>query len=141
MNHSAIEPSNRNLPPISEKLPQPGLSSNESEHGDGRPQFAQTETEKLLTDIWASVLACGTVDRQQGFFDLGGHSLSATQVASRIKHAMDIEISLADFFNAPTLAELAALLDSRRRQDVHAGLPPMVALPRAGSFPLSFAQE
>ncbi|MCB0006411.1 MAG: amino acid adenylation domain-containing protein [Anaerolineales bacterium] len=141
MNHSAIEPSNHNLPPISEQPQQPHLVSEKTEQEDGRPQLAQTQTEQLLTEIWASVLECGSIDRQQRFFDLGGHSLSATQVASRIKHAMDIEISLADFFNAPTLAELAALLDSRRRQDVHAGLPPMVALPRAGSFPLSFAQE
>ena len=45
------------------------------------------------------------------FFAFGGHSLKVTQVVSRIAQDLKKTVSLRDFFNQPTIAELAALLD------------------------------
>ena len=101
----------------------------------------QTQTEQLIADIWSAVLRLNSVGRNQRFFELGGHSLLATQVISRIQQATNVELPLADLFNTPTVAGLAALVDSGRRHDSGPTLPPLAPLPRDTNYPLSFAQE
>jgi len=74
----------------------------------------RTETERLLADTWAEVLGldrCGVFDN---FFDLGGHSLMATQLISRLAPRFGVEIPLGELFDRPTIATLAELIDTRR---------------------------
>lgn len=97
------------------------------------------ETERLVADIWNSVLQVDHVGRNISFFELGGHSLLATQVVSRIEAATGTEIALADFFAGPTVAALAELVSSDRGSV--SSLPPIELLPRGTAYPLSFAQE
>ena len=66
--------------------------------------------EKVLAEIWSEVLEITPVGVNRDFFALGGHSLSATKVASRIKRRMGVEVPLRALFQNPTIAELARAL-------------------------------
>ena len=85
-------------------LPEPGGERPELEVGY---EEAGTETEKKLAEIWAQVLGVEKVGVHDNFFDLGGQSLLATQIISRSRKALHIELPLRRFFEAPTVAEQA----------------------------------
>jgi nonribosomal peptide synthetase DhbF len=80
-----------------------------------RPQLAghysapSTPQEELLVQIWALVLDIPQPSINDNFFELGGHSLLATQVVARIR-ASGYDISVADFFDHPTIAAVAPRL-------------------------------
>ncbi len=100
----------------------------------------RTPTEELLAGIWASTLGINRISIHDHFFELGGHSLLATQVLSRIRETFQVELSLHSFFAAPTVAELAAVIDAGSRHSSEL-LTPIPRAERAGDLPLSFAQR
>ena len=71
----------------------------------------RTETERELAEIWGAQLGVVQVGIHDRFFDLGGHSLLAVQVASEIRDRFQIEMPVLKLFQAPSVAELAALVD------------------------------
>ncbi len=73
----------------------------------------RTATEARLAAIWRKMSATDSVGADDDFFDLGGHSLAASRVVSRIRLVFGNEISLRQFFEHPTLEALAALVDNR----------------------------
>ncbi|MCY1047782.1 amino acid adenylation domain-containing protein [Corallococcus sp. bb12-1] len=72
----------------------------------------RTPVEELLVELWSELLGSGPVGVDQDFFDLGGHSLLATQVASRVGAVFGVALSLTDLFAHPTVASLAARIES-----------------------------
>src|SRR5262249_24200124 len=60
----------------------------------------------VVARIWEEVLGIERIGIRDNFFDLGGHSLMATQVISRVQEAFQIEIGLRSLFEAPTVAGL-----------------------------------
>lgn len=73
----------------------------------------RTETEKKVAAIWAQLLNVEQIGIHDDFFDLGGHSLLAIRALSRIREEFDVELPLATLLQAPTVAQLAALLQKR----------------------------
>jgi amino acid adenylation domain-containing protein len=63
--------------------------------------------EQRLCVIWEQVLEIGRVGVEDHFFDLGGHSLHATQLASRASEAFRVRVRTRDLFDRPTVAALA----------------------------------
>ncbi|HEX6372652.1 MAG TPA: amino acid adenylation domain-containing protein, partial [Longimicrobium sp.] len=94
------------------------------------------ETEQAVAAIWAELLGTDRVGRGDDFFALGGHSLLAVRVASRVRQALGVDVSLGDLFERPVLADFARGLDAAGRAD-HAIDP----VDRTGPIPLSFAQQ
>ena len=78
----------------------------------------QCMAEELLADIWREVLGLDRVDVHANFFELGGHSLLATQVITRLYEALNVELPLAQFFIAPTITQLAPLVEELLLQDI-----------------------
>jgi non-ribosomal peptide synthetase component F len=72
----------------------------------------RTRVEADVARIWASVLKIEVVGVHDNFFDLGGHSLMATQVLSRMRKHFNADIQLRSIFESPTVAELAAHIES-----------------------------
>jgi acyl-CoA synthetase (AMP-forming)/AMP-acid ligase II/acyl carrier protein len=70
-----------------------------------------TPTEKQLADLWSAVLGVERVGITENFFALGGDSLLATQVTSRIRDAFGIELPLPTIFREPTIAALGQAVD------------------------------
>jgi len=72
----------------------------------------ETETQKALAQIWAEVLGREKVGINDNFFDLGGHSLMATQVVSRVQQVFNVELPVSGLFENPTIKQLGAELDA-----------------------------
>jgi amino acid adenylation domain-containing protein len=101
-----------------------------------------TPLEELVCNVFADVLRLQKVGANENFFHLGGHSLSATRVISRLKEAVGPIVSLRDLFEAPTPALLARRLERAQQDD--SGAPEMLPLSRVernNALPLSFAQQ
>ncbi len=101
--------------------------------------------EEMAAGVFAEVLGAERVGAHDDFFDLGGHSLKATQAASRLSRLVGAEVPLRDLFEAPTPAGLAARLAPRLSAQAAGGAdggpPPLVPVPRDRPLPLSFAQQ
>jgi amino acid adenylation domain-containing protein len=70
----------------------------------------RTGTEKALAAIWAELLKVDAVGVDDNFFDLGGHSLMVFKALSRIRDVFAVDLPVQDFFENPTIAEIAKLL-------------------------------
>jgi acyl carrier protein len=67
----------------------------------------RNDTEQQLAALFSELLNVERVGIHDNFFNLGGHSLLATQAVTRIRSTFNVELSLQDFFEAPTIAEFA----------------------------------
>ncbi|HEY2738906.1 MAG TPA: amino acid adenylation domain-containing protein, partial [Thermoanaerobaculia bacterium] len=104
----------------------------------------RTPMEEIIAVVWANVLHLETIGVQDDFFALGGHSLLAGRVLSRLCSAFGVELSLRDFFRAPTVAALAAHVQAARGVVSRRAVPPLLPVPlrsREAGVPLSLAQE
>ena len=120
-------------------LPAPERDGREAESSYTAPR---TATEEVLAGIWAGVLGLACVGTQDDFFDLGGHSLLVTQVASRIRDAFSVELPVRVLFEEPTVERLARAVDSAMRAKDGLLPPPIERAPRhEGPLPVSFMQE
>ncbi|MEM9093242.1 MAG: phosphopantetheine-binding protein, partial [Cyanobacteria bacterium P01_F01_bin.53] len=72
----------------------------------------QTQNEKLIASIWQEVLQVDRVGIYDNFFELGGDSLLATRVISQISKAFQIELPIANIFEAPTVAGLLEKIET-----------------------------
>ncbi|MEM7348365.1 MAG: AMP-binding protein, partial [Chloroflexota bacterium] len=70
-----------------------------------------TPKEELLTAVWQEVLGVKQVGIQDRFLDIGGDSVLATQLLTRVRQQLNLEIPLIDFFETPTISQQAALLE------------------------------
>lgn len=77
----------------------------------------QNELEQLIAGFWQEVLFLDTIDRDDNFFDLGGHSLLLMKVNLKLKHHSGKEISLVEMFKYPTIASLAEFLSGQQNGD------------------------
>ncbi|HEX6287737.1 MAG TPA: condensation domain-containing protein, partial [Herpetosiphonaceae bacterium] len=100
----------------------------------------RTETETTLARIWADVLGLEQVGVHHNFFEVGGHSLLGTQVISRVRQSLGVELPLRALFEAPTIAALAQRIAAGDGQ-IRRALPPIQRVDRADELPLSFAQQ
>ena len=101
-------------------------------------QAPRTTTERRLGEIWQEVLGLRAPGIHESFFALGGHSLLAARLASRILRAFGVALPLKKLFEAPTIAEIAAALDSATAVAPEAAIP---RVRREAEMPCSFAQE
>lgn len=88
-----------------------------------------TSTEATLLEIWQDLLRLKQITIDDNFFELGGHSLLATQLTSRVRDAFGLELPLKSVFEAPTIAQLAPILDTL--QQPSSKIPPLVRLDRS----------
>jgi acyl carrier protein len=59
-------------------------------------------------DLWAQVLGISGIGIHDDFIALGGDSILATQLLARVRDLFDIEYSMVDFFDRPTVARMSA---------------------------------
>ena len=102
----------------------------------------QTPTQIRLAEIMGDLLQLPVHSRSAEFFALGGHSLMATQLASRIERQFGLEMPLRDVFQLTRVDELAAEIDRRLGTvEKTAGAGAITPCPGDMPLPLSFAQQ
>jgi natural product biosynthesis luciferase-like monooxygenase protein len=90
-------------------LPDPGSASEPA----ADLEQPRTQVESEIARIFSETLGYDRVGRKQSFFNLGGHSLSAVQLAFRIRRHFNVEFPLQTLLQAPTVAELAGQIEDR----------------------------
>ncbi|WP_434707697.1 non-ribosomal peptide synthase/polyketide synthase [Pseudomonas sp. R1-1] len=113
-------------------LPAPDASQSQSTY-----VAPLTATQHAVAEIWQAVLQLDRVGLSDNFFELGGHSLLVTQVVSRVRQALNVQVPLRSLFEHSTLADFVAALGVDQATEE----PPIVALPRLQPMALSYAQE
>jgi amino acid adenylation domain-containing protein len=100
-----------------------------------------TPLEELLVGLWAQIFPGEDVSIHDDFFHLGGDSLLATQLLSRVREATHVEILFRHFFAMPTIAEMAEHIETAHRTALGLQAPPLRPVPRDQALPLSYAQQ
>lgn len=118
-------------------LPKPTNTSSETSVS----QPLETETQKVVANIFAEILNINHISPDDYFFELGGHSLSAAMVCSRLREEYFLDFSLKYFYQKPTVRDLASDIEQRKNRGEHLVQAAIDILPVRKDVPLSFAQE
>jgi amino acid adenylation domain-containing protein len=97
----------------------------------------RNEVEQKLVAIWQQLLDTERIGVKDHFFDLGGHSLKITRLASQVHKTFEAKIALKDLFMRPVLEEQAAFIQ-RSRKTAYSQIIPVPVQPH---YPLSAAQR
>ncbi len=100
----------------------------------------RTASERTLADIWEQLLGIERIGVNDDFLALGGDSMMAALIIARIRDTTGAPVSILAFFEHPTIAGLAELIDRGGEDRFHAN-DPIVAGSMSGDLPLSSAQR
>ncbi|MEU5445348.1 amino acid adenylation domain-containing protein [Streptomyces griseofuscus] len=94
--------------------------------------------EEMLAALWQEVLGQENIGSRDNFFALGGHSLLLNQVLVRIRRTLQVQLSLRELFDHPTIGALAGLIE---RTVAATPEQPILHVDESEPAPLSWTQE
>ncbi|MBW4672727.1 MAG: amino acid adenylation domain-containing protein [Desmonostoc geniculatum HA4340-LM1] len=97
--------------------------------------------EEDLAEIWGQIFGLEQIGIDDNFFQLGGHSLIATQILSRIRDVFQVELSFKQLFENPTIDDLIKVIFQQQQIKQSFPIAKIQPIPRGGYLPVSFAQE
>ncbi len=100
----------------------------------------RTPLEQELVAIWQAVLNNPNIGIDDHFIEIGGDSMRATQVISRVEQTCNLRLSLYDLYESPTIRGMAQLIQ-QTQQRTRPALPPLERAARTDHIPLSLSQE
>jgi phthiocerol/phenolphthiocerol synthesis type-I polyketide synthase E len=84
-------------------------------NGAGQADAPRTDLEREIAQVWCDLLGSDQVGIDDDFFDLGAHSLMVTQVTRELRRMGAPQLTARDVLQAPTIAQMAALVERARR--------------------------
>jgi NRPS condensation-like uncharacterized protein len=111
------------------------------QHNDEDSSDLMSPIAEILLGMFRQILRNSTVGSEDGFFEMGGHSMLATQVMSRIHATFKVDLPVRVLFESPTVAELAERVREAISNDNNLVRPPIKRRTQVGPIPLSFAQQ
>ncbi|HEY5075279.1 MAG TPA: amino acid adenylation domain-containing protein, partial [Pyrinomonadaceae bacterium] len=109
-------------------LPAPDDLNNRQAGQAATSSAPKTQTEKLLATIWSDLLEVNEIGVNDNFFEVGGHSLLAVRFFAQVEKRFGKCLPLATLFQAPTIAQLAAILEEGLQKDLTAEWSSLVAI-------------
>ncbi|MDM0109354.1 amino acid adenylation domain-containing protein [Variovorax sp. J22R24] len=110
--------------------------------GHGTAQVAPRDAgEQAVWDIWQEVLGTSAFGVLETFAELGGTSLTMSQVASRLHDRLGVLLPLEALFEHATVAALAGRVAEALRDDARAPATPIATVPRGQPLPVSLSQR
>jgi hypothetical protein len=73
-----------------------------------------SKVEESLVQVWEEILDVRPVGIHDNFFDLGGHSLSASRVIARAIETFQVDLPVSAVFDSPTVAEMARIITANQ---------------------------
>jgi polyketide synthase PksJ len=110
------------------------------EFGKREIALPQSSNEKKLAEIWSEILSIERLGINDNFFELGGDSLKVTQLLSRIRSTIGIEMEYSDIFEYPTIKKLAMNIESAKNKNCKSDKIEVI-FDENKKMPLSFAQK
>ncbi len=100
------------------KLDRRALPQPENERPDLRSDYAppRTHTERIIAEVWQTLLSVQKVGVYDNFFELGGDSLLAVRAVGALRKRINGEIEIYKLFESPTVRTLADALDAKQVQ-------------------------
>ncbi|TKI15898.1 amino acid adenylation domain-containing protein, partial [Lysinibacillus sphaericus] len=83
----------------------------------------RTDIEKQLVEIWSDVLQIRKIGILDNFFEVGGHSLKATILTSRISKNLHVSITLQEIFENPTIKSISQIIEKKVKEHYMPILP------------------
>ncbi|MEM9325298.1 MAG: phosphopantetheine-binding protein, partial [Bacteroidota bacterium] len=71
------------------------------------------EIEELVAEVWQEVFSLEKIGINENFLELGGHSLTAIKIVSRLAEQLDLTIPVSIIFERPNIAEIAQYVEQR----------------------------
>jgi len=97
----------------------------------------RNDIEEKLVKIWQEVLRIEKIGINDNFFDLGGHSLKATSMVSKIHKELNVEVPLREVFKRPTVKELAEFIKGQK-ENIYSSI---VRVEKRSYYEMSSAQK
>ena len=104
---------------------------------EGEDQAPTNDLERKLVEIWREILSAEKIGINDNFFNLGGQSLKATTLMSKIHKEFSVELPLREIFQSPTIKELAKSIKEAETSNFFAIQPTA----EAEYYPVSAAQK
>ncbi|RPK22202.1 non-ribosomal peptide synthase/polyketide synthase [Paenibacillus xylanexedens] len=120
------------------KIDRKALPAPEEGASAGREYVApRTDLETKLVSIWQGVLGSVTIGVTDNFFDLGGHSLRATTLVSKVHKELHVDLPLRDVFRYSTIEAMAEVINRLEQQEFFS----IPVLDKREYYPLSSVQK
>lgn len=100
-----------------------------------------TQLEELIAGVWAEVLGLKRVSIDSNFFDLGGQSILAARIITRLRQALNVHVTPQAMFEGGTVARLAEWIKNQTSQVKQEEELEITPAPRNIRLPLTAAQE
>ncbi|MFP2933217.1 beta-ketoacyl synthase N-terminal-like domain-containing protein, partial [Pyxidicoccus sp. 3LG] len=104
----------------------------------------RSDIERRLLELWRERLGVEQIGLDDNFLEIGGNSLMAAQLLTRLRETFQVQLPLSDLFEAPTVATLAARIQARLQAESPSSQgtasAAMLPIPRTGELPLSYVQ-
>lgn len=113
--HNRLEELRRDIP--EDRVPLLRARPRRQRRDSNERGLPRNEIEERLVRLWTEVLDV-EVGVHDNFFDLGGHSLLAGEILTRVRQTFDVDMTLRDVFEAPTVSELGLRLAQNKAEQV-----------------------
>ena len=77
----------------------------------------RTHIEKILCEIWSEVLGESSISIKDNFLSVGGDSIKAINVVSKLRKELEIEVGISDIFSENSLEDIAKILENREHKN------------------------
>jgi acyl-coenzyme A synthetase/AMP-(fatty) acid ligase/acyl carrier protein len=98
---------------VSGKVDRKKLPTPETNHSELSTSIPISNQDEKMAQIWKNILHVNDIGADDNFFDAGGHSLLIPAIISKISEIFGTTIEMVDFFQAPTIRSLSALLQQK----------------------------